>query len=157
SRLGYQFYLGPVLLLGCFLPLIEKKWRIVIILLLLIMIFADFGARSQVLKSLIAIVVACACSFSYAISTNVLRLVHWFFYILPVILLGLGMGGSFNVFQDLNSNEGKYKQTRIIDGNLIEEDLSADTRTLLYEEVIGSALTHEYWLFGRTPARGNDS
>ncbi|WP_295913157.1 hypothetical protein [uncultured Alistipes sp.] len=54
-------------------------------------------------------------------------------------------------------NEGKYIEKRIIKGEVINEDLSDDTRTFIYEEVITSAIRHRYVLFGRTPARGNDS
>lgn len=45
----------------------------------------------------------------------------------------------------------------MVNGQWVEEDLSADTRTFIYEEVISSAIRHNYIWFGRTPARGNDS
>src|SRR5690606_8120152 len=38
-----------------------------------------------------------------------------------------------------------------------EVDITADTRTFIYAEVLQSAAINHYWLFGRTPARGNDS
>lgn len=65
--------------------------------------------------------------------------------------------GTFNIFQDLVSNRGEYIETKIVDGQVVEEDLSADTRTFIYKEVIESALKHDYIFWGRTPARGNDS
>ncbi len=39
----------------------------------------------------------------------------------------------------------------------MEQDVVADTRTFLYVEVLESALNNNYWLAGRSPARGNDS
>jgi hypothetical protein len=36
-------------------------------------------------------------------------------------------------------------------------DVTSDTRTFIYEEVLESAIDNNYWLLGRTPARGNDS
>ena len=51
----------------------------------------------------------------------------------------------------------KYTQTKVINGQVKRENLAADTRTFIYEEVILSAIKHDYVLFGRTPARGNDS
>ena len=46
---------------------------------------------------------------------------------------------------------------KIVDGQIYEEKLAADTRTFIYEEVLASALKNNYVIFGRTPARGNDS
>jgi hypothetical protein len=37
------------------------------------------------------------------------------------------------------------------------ENLTADTRTFLYFEVLNSAILHNYLIWGRTNARGNDS
>lgn len=43
------------------------------------------------------------------------------------------------------------------EGNIVEQDIIVDTRTFLYVEVLESAINNDYWLLGRTPARGNDS
>lgn len=43
------------------------------------------------------------------------------------------------------------------EGNIVEQDIIVDTRTFLYVEVLESAVNNNYWLLGRTPARGNDS
>ena len=77
---------------------------------------------------------------------------------MPVVLLFLGLTGTFNIFEGLSlKNEGKYEITRTVDGKNVTDDLSADTRTFIYKEVISSAIKHDYVLWGRTPARGNDS
>lgn len=157
KRLAFHFYLGPIYILGCFLPLLVKKWRFIVGGLLVLMLFIDLGGRSQVLKALFVLMLALVCYWRHYIPIWCYKVAHWGFYILPMILLFLGISGVFNAFEDLSSNEGKYKETRIVDGKIVEEDLSADTRTALYEEVISSAILHDYWLFGRTPARGNDS
>lgn len=154
---AYHFYLGPIFLAGCFIPILPQKWRIIIGGLLTIMLFIDLGARSQVIKSAIVLMMAIGICFRKLVTNKILRIVHWTCYILPVILLCLGITGIFNVFEDLASNEGKYTQTKIVNGEVEEEDLSADTRTFIYEEVITSAITHGYVIWGRTPARGNDS
>ena len=109
---AFHFYLGPVFLLGCFIPIIPKKWKILIGSILILMLFINLGARSQ---------------------------------------------GTFNIFQDLSSNEGKYVEHKIVNGQVVKNDLSTDTRTFIYEEVITSAIKHNYIIWGRTPARGNDS
>lgn len=154
---AYHFYLGPIFLLGCFIPILPKKWQFIIGGLLLLMLVVNLDARSQVIKSAITILIAIGIYFSKFIPNNLLKVIHTFCYILPITLLFLGISGIFNIFQDLSKNEGKYIETKIVDGQIIESDLSTDTRTFIYEEVITSALNHNYMLWGRTPARGNDS
>lgn len=154
---AYHFYLGPIFLAGCFIPILPKKWKIIIGGLLIIMLFIDFGARSQIIKSAVVLLIAVGICFRKIIPNVILQVVHWACYILPVVLLYLGISGKFNVFEDMASNEGKYTQTKIVDGEVVEEDFSSDTRTFIYEEVITSAVTHNYVIWGRTPARGNDS
>lgn len=154
---AYHFYLGPIFLLGCFIPVLPKQWKIIIGGLLVIMLFIDWGARSQLIKSAVVLLVALGIYYRHWISINILKTVHWICYAAPIILLILGISGTFNIFEDLASNEGKYVERKIVDGKVIAEDLSADTRTFLYQEVITSALKHHYVIWGRTPARGNDS
>lgn len=154
---SYHFYLGPVFLLGCFLPILPKKWKIIIGGLLVLMLLRNLDARSQVIKAAISILVAGGIYFSKFIPNKFLKIVHTICYLSPIILLFLGISGTFNIFQDLSKNEGKYIETKIVDGQVVESDLSTDTRTFIYEEVITSAINHNYVLWGRTPARGNDS
>ena len=157
SKGAYHFYLGPIFLIGCFIPLLPKKWKIIIGGLLAVMLFINLGARSQVIKSAIVLLVALGIYFRQFISTKILQIAHWTCYIAPIILLYLGISGTFNIFEDLSSNEGKYVQKKVVNGKMVEEDLSTDTRTFIYVEVIESSLKHNYVLWGRTPARGNDS
>ena len=157
SHGAYHFYLGPIFLLGCFIPILPRKWKIIISVLLVIMLFIDWGARSQVIKSAVVLLVALGIYYRHWISINILKTVHWICYAAPIILLILGISGTFNIFEDLASNKGKYVERKIVDGKAVTEDLSADTRTFLYQEVITSALKHHYVIWGRTPARGNDS
>lgn len=154
---AYHFYLGPVFVIGCFIPIVPKKWKIILGILLLTMLIINLGARSQVIKSVIVILVAAGIYFKSIIHNKLLKIVHWACYIGPIILLTLGLTGTFNIFEDLSSNQGKYVEKRVVNGQLVEEDLSADTRTFIYVEVIESALRHNYVIWGRTPARGNDS
>lgn len=157
SEGAYHFYLGPVFVIGCFLPIIPRKWKFIIGLLLITMLWIDLGARSQVIKSAMVLLVSIGILFRKFISYKLIKITHWVCYISPVIFLFLGLSGTFNIFEGLASNEGDYVETKVVDGQVVEEDLSTDTRTFIYVEVIESALKHNYVLWGRTPARGNDS
>lgn len=154
---AYHFYLGPLFLIGCFIPLLPSKWKIVIAGLLVIMVVINLGARSQVLKALMVLFVALGVYYKRFFSIRIFHIVHWACYIIPIILLFLGISGRFNIFEDLASHKGKYTESKIVNGKIVEEDLSADTRTFIYQEVITSAVKHHYVIWGRTPARGNDS
>lgn len=154
---AYHFYLGPLFIVGCFIPIIPKKWKVIIGGLLIIMLLINLGARSQVIKSAVVLLIALGVYYKKYVSIKLLKLIHAFCYILPVILLYLGISGTFNIFQDLSLNEGKYVEKKVVNGQVKEDDLSADTRTFIYVEVIESALEHNYVIWGRTPARGNDS
>lgn len=154
---AYHFYLGPLFIVGCFIPILPKRWKLVIGGLLIIMLFINLGARSQVIKSAIVLLATLGIYFRKFIPIKLLKLVHVFCYIFPIILLYLGLSGTFNIFEDLSSNGGKYVEKKVVNGEVVEDDLSADTRTFIYVEVIESALKHNYVIWGRTPARGNDS
>jgi hypothetical protein len=153
----YHFYLSPIFLLACFLPIIKFEWRCILIVLLLIMITGDLGARSQIIKATAALLMSGAYLIGKYLSDKILKLVHWGFYFATVALLVLGILGVFNIFKGLSEYKGKYTQEKRENGNITSVDIVDDTRTFIYVEVIGSALRHNYWLWGRTPARGNDS
>lgn len=154
---SYHFYLGPVLLLSCFLPSLKKNWQFVFLVLIGLMILIDFDSRSQVIKALMTLGISCLFLFSKFLGDKILKQIHFFFYALPIGLLFLGITGQFNPFEALTSYQGNYKQTKIKNGRLVDVDLAADTRTFIYVEVVKSAIKNQYILFGRTPARGNDS
>lgn len=151
-----QFYLGPVYFITCFLPLIpKKKWGIVFLVLIVILATYDIeDQRSQFIKAIITILIALSCIFKKFITDNMLRIAHWLLYITPIILIVLGVSGIFNVFSDTsNKYNGKYVSTK----NDVTADMSNDTRSFIYYEVLTSAINNKYVIFGRTPARGNDT
>jgi len=153
----YHYYLGPVLVMACFLPILKKKWQFIFFALLILMIFADFGARSQIIKSVAAILVSVAYLFGKYMSDKILKITHWFLYILPIVLISLGISGIFNVFEDFSTVTEKFISGNKSINERKSNEMSADTRTFNYVEVIESALKNDYVIMGRTPARGNDS
>lgn len=155
---GYHFYIQIVLFLGCFLPVLRKKWKIIFLILLLIMLVGELGARAQMLKAAAVLCIAIGIQFRKKIPLLFLKIAHGCLFFVPIILLFLGISGIYNVFQS-NSEKyaGKYVEKKIVNGQEMISDATADTRTFIYKEVIGSAIKNNYVLFGRTPARGNDS
>ena len=115
----------------------------------------DLSARSNVIKVAVTLITAIGFYFRNYLNKKVFILIHWGIYVITIILLVLGINGSLNFFEYINiNNEGEYVQNKN-DGT--SEDLSKDTRSFIYYEVISSAVNNNYVLFGRTPARGNDT
>lgn len=155
-----QFYLGPVLLLACFLPLVPGKIRksILLLLTLALLTYHYQDNRSQFVKAAVALLISLSCIFHKYIPNIALKIVHWLFYAAPVVILYLGLTGVYNIFEETSTKyEGIYTDEQMEDGEVQKIDMSDDTRTFIYQEVIGSAVNHDYVMFGRTPARGNDS
>lgn len=155
---SYHFIISPILLLGCFLPILPKRWKLLFGILLIVMLVGELGARAQIMKATAVLGLAIVFYFRNHIKKLWFKIVHILFYILPIILLILGIFGIFNIFEaNKEKNQGKYVSTKEINGQKVIVDASVDTRTFIYEEVITSARKHNYIIFGRTPARGNDS
>lgn len=141
------FYLSPILILGIFFPLLTKRWKYIVSVLLLLMITIDLGARSTVIKCLVVVVIILSYYFKKYIPSRLLITTLRVMLIIPPVLLYFGLSGIFNVF-----NMDAY-----LESNNDNRELLADTRSFIYEEQINSALNNNYVFWGRTPARGFDS
>lgn len=153
-----NFYLAPLFVLGIFVSLMPNKWKIIIGGIFFYMLIADFGARSQIIKTVFTIILAIFCILKSYINIKILKITHWLCYCFAIVLISLGITGEFSFFENLsNKNKGKFVQIENIHGKVIKKDFSQDTRTFIYKEVIFSAIKNDYILFGRSLARGNDS
>ncbi|MFC6860077.1 hypothetical protein [Zunongwangia atlantica] len=154
----YGYYLAPVTLFLLFFKSFSTKYKLYMLIMVIVVFMSTLGARTTIVSFIFSILLV---FFSY------LKLLHkkWVFnsarlllLISPFILFSLAVTGVFNIFKiEENTATELKQQTRKSNGELVEENLLADTRTLLYKEVLISAYRNEYWLYGRSPARGNDT
>jgi hypothetical protein len=150
--LNFQWAIGPFYMLGIFLPLLPRRWRWTV-LLVFILCFLEPDSRSQLIKALISLLLAFFLYFDRYFSLRRIKILYSVIVSIPVILLILGVSGVFNVFElDSYIDSGKVSGFQKEDENLL-----ADTRSALYAEVIQSATKNDYFIFGRSLARGNDS
>lgn len=155
---AYGFYLIPVSFLILFLPILTKRQKMILLAITVFTILVDLGARSNVIKFGIPFFVLLLYYFRKSISVKMMEWIRIALFVIPLTLFGLGVSGIFNVFNTEDYIKGEYTGKGVdAQGNRVDEDLMADTRTFLYEEVLESAILNNYWLLGRTPARGNDS
>lgn len=154
---AYGRYLMPISFLLLFLPALSVKQRYLVLFFSLVVIFSNIHARSNVIKFAIPLLTLVVYYFRERISTKVLEGVRLTLIVAPIVFFILALSGIFNVF-NMNEYLGDFK-TVGTDFDGVERELSVtdDNRTFLYIEVIQSAITNDYWVFGRTPARGNDS
>ena len=155
---AFGFYLIPISLLLLFFPALNTRQRIILLFATAVVFLSDLGARSNVIKFGIPFFLLILYYFRKIISIKVLEVVRLALFIAPLLLFGLGVSGTFNVFNMDEYIEGEYTAMGVdLRGDRIEQSMTVDTRTFLYEEVLESAINNNYWLLGRTPARGNDS
>jgi len=150
-------YLVPIsFLLLCF-PLLTNRWKIITIIFSLFVLLGDLSARSNVLKFGVPLILSSLYYVRFFLPTKLFEVVRIIMMLVPIILFILGLSGTFNVFKMNEYITGDYTTQSIKNGKISEENLTSDTRTFLYEEVISSAIKFDYILFGRSPARGNES
>ncbi|NJB35392.1 hypothetical protein [Croceivirga sp. JEA036] len=155
SKGAYGRYLIPVSILLLFVPLLNNKWRVFILLFSILAVFSSLAARSNVIKFTIPFILGLLYYARPLINGNTLKYTRVLLLIAPIIFFYLGVSNKFNIFKISDYIKGDYVTANDAEGK--EEDLKADTRTALYQEVLLSAIVNDYVILGRTPARGNDS
>jgi hypothetical protein len=150
-------YLVPISFLLLFFPILPWKWKIITLVFTTLVVFGGLDARSNVIKFCLAFLIGFLFYFRDILQGKVLQILRILFLATPIVLFVLALTGRFNVFQMDKYVDGAYSTSVVQNGIVKEEDLTADTRTLLYDEVLSSAKNNDYIFFGRTPARGNDS
>ena len=127
----------PICLFVLFLPYLPVRWRYFVSGIALTSIFMDMTYRSNVLRLLVPTVLVITYYFRFLINKKILNIALISLLGMPLILLTLGLSGIFNVFEE---NSLDYERTITLGGQVSESNIGADTRTLLYSEVIDSML-----------------
>lgn len=152
------FYLAPVSFLLIFFVLLTKKWKILLLGLTALVLMIDLDARSNVIKFSVPLLLV---GFASLLDFHRVFLVEWVrkgLFLVPTLFFFLGISGVFNVFKLDEYIDGEYRQIKKDEkGELVSVNLKADTRTGLYTEVLQTASKYNSWVFGRSPARGNET
>jgi hypothetical protein len=158
GRDEYGFYLAPFSFFILFFPVLTFRWKFVISIIAAYVIFADFGARSNLIKFSVPFLFSFIYYFNKLFTKKIFEFFRLTLLIAPMIFFTLAISGYFNIF-----NPQGDKKKEIIDkkrdfkGELVEDDLLADTRTFLYIDVLETTIIYNSWILGRSPARGNIS
>lgn len=145
-----QFYLSPLLILFCFFPLFEGKKRLmVIVLALLYLALSGLDNRAQLAKGICSVLMGVVVLYKDYISYRMIRIAHFAAYFLSLLIFIYILSDAVSIIKG-----DKSVQESMEDYNSSNEE-SKDTRSLLYVDVILSAVQNNYILGGNTPARGN--
>jgi len=156
GRDEFGFYLAPFSFFILFFPILKFRWKILLLIIAVYVIFADFGARSNVIKFIVPFLCAFTYYFKKLFTTKIFGFIRLILLLAPFIFFVLATSGSFNIFNPQGDNKKAIIDKKIdLNGELVEDDLTADTRTFLYIEVLETAKIYNSWIFGRSPARGN--
>lgn len=154
---AYGRFLMPISFLLFFLPALSRKQRYLVLFFTVVVFVSNIHARSNILKFGIPLIVLIIYYLQEKISIKTLETIRLTLFIAPFVFLILAVTNTFNVF-NMSEYLGEFEIVGTdYDGTERELNLSLDTRTFIYIEVLESAINNEYWIFGRTPARGNDS
>jgi hypothetical protein len=128
----------------------QKKWFLVGIVILF---YITNFQRNDLIKILIASAIGISFSNFYTLIPKwSIKLVHFVFLILPFVLLSLAVTDLFNVFKMDDYITGDYSQQINTTEGLEEDDLKADTRTFIYQNVFATMEKYDAWVIGRSPA-----
>lgn len=152
---GFYFSLVPFFILA--FPTRNQIAGTILAAISAIVLVADLGARTNVMKFALCLALLQWYWLRHLVPLPVLFFARRVLIALPVVLFALGVSGIFNIFKMDEFIEGEYVTQREYKGEESTDNLKADTRTGLYEEVLATADKHDSWLFGRSPARGNET
>lgn len=141
---GIAKFMLPFSFLALFYPLLSPKYKKYVWLAFVITIVFGYDSRSDILKFIFCIILGVLF-----VRNNLHRYIekfYWLFFVIPFALFALAAIGNFNVFEYLsNLNEDEVRSQNVV---------LTDTRTMVYEEVVSSAIDRKSLLWGVTPARG---
>lgn len=141
-----------------FFPIVPKRIRIITIVVMMSVLIFAVDDRSDVMKVLVCAIIAISLQFKVILRhfNGLIKMFRYFTFLAPLVFFILGISGKFNVFkmEDYIKDVSKFAITNMSGES---ENLTSDTRTILYEEAIVSSIKHNYYIQGRSMARGYDS
>ncbi len=146
----------PYSTLMLFFVLVPKRKRILLIAIMVLYFITNFQ-RNDLIKILVTPVIGLSISYFYKyLPKSSIKFAHFSLLVLPFILLFLAVSGTFNVFKMDEYIKGDYTINEQTDEGIREESLTTDSRTFLYENVFYTLNKYDAWLFGRSPAFGDE-
>ena len=152
-------YLTPFCFCALFYKLLPKKWKIITILAFVVTFTLGWASRSCTIRFSVALIIGLLFTYKYSriILLKYLKIVFFVFSFLPIIFFVLAVTDTFNILNideelSLSQKYEIFKSDKETSGSALY-----DTRTLIYAEVLGSAINNNYVIQGHSLARGYQS
>ena len=146
-KLFDPFYLSPILFLFCYFPLFRKHKKIIFIAaVIFITVSYIMDTRAHFGKGAISLLFGLTLYYKRFITKRILTIVYKLCYLSFILIFCY-------IFTDfIGIMSGKQS----VEEQISVENYGIDTRSLLYYDIINSAIANDYYIWGRSPARGND-
>lgn len=147
----YSRIMIPGSLFILFIPFVEFRYKVLIIVVALTSIFIEVNFRSNIIKISFSILLLLIYYFN--LNYRFFTILNAILLALPFILFSLGVSGKFSIFDEMAKNSDFQIETNVQSG----ETFADDSRTFLYEEVLQSIIYDGNFLIGSGYTKGYDS
>ena len=146
----------PYSTLMIFIGVIPKRQKLFLIAIVIFFFLANFQRNDLIKISVTVLIGMMFTFFSKGAIKSILKPAFFLLILLPILLLGLGTTGVFNVFKMDQYIKGDYQQKITTSNGVESDDLKADTRTFIYENIFYTMNKYDAWVFGRSSAFGDE-
>ncbi len=152
-------YLTPFCLFALFYHLLPYKWRYITILAFIVTFTLGWASRSCTIRFSIAFIIGVL--FIWKSSRNILlrhlKKIYVVLSLIPIVFFVLATTNVFNILNideelGLSQKYAMFQSDKETNGLVLQ-----DTRTLVYMEVLNSALQNHYIVQGHSLARGYET
>lgn len=152
----YGRLMMPYSFLLLFYPLLDRRTKIYSLIAFLVVITIATTDRSDTLRFIITLLLGlCARTKTFKLIKSYIKPTVITLVLSPFIFFTLAATGVFNILNIGEEMGWEYEIT--LDEGERTKQLFGDDRTFLYEEELISSIRNNYWIQGRSIARGYDS
>ena len=121
-----------------FIPYLKLRWRLLVVIVAILSIVVDLSYRINVIRVMFPFFLIPLFLFKRAIPNGIFNFVLSIMLLTPFVLLYLCVNNVFNIFTDNILNIFNMETVSVMQGEVLMNDISADTRTFLYTDVFSS-------------------
>jgi hypothetical protein len=150
----YSRIMIPVSLFILFIPFVKWKWKLLIVLVAIVSVSIVLGFRTNIIKITFSVMLLALFYLRGFLNLRILKLLHLFTFLVPIILLVLAIWGNYNFFVEFSENSSGYT---VEDKDGKSEDLASDSRTFLYVDIFSTLTRTGHLLIGEGAAGKYDT
>lgn len=141
---GFPHNVAPIMLFVFFVPYVNLKKKIIILVILFISFISNTGQRANMLNIIVSLLIMSTYYVRrFILLFNIIPFLRKVLLITPILLLVLGVSGKFNVFK-INEYIGDV----VVSNNGKKDNLVVDSRTGIYLDVILALHKEKAYLMG---------